>query len=267
MDAIFRLASNFKGIIDILSGIVDTITMVYNAEGIQIQAMDGSHISMLYIVLKRDQFNEYSCVMPGRISFNVSSFKGVIKSMKDRDQLRIKHKSGGDELDAYLIDGDRRNKYQIKLLDIDTETIDMTGDMEHEVFIQTGKTALMRILTDIKNIDGSETHIKVQEDQTTIEVSSEQCSLKIKPAPETMRVLNIPNEPVSVMFASRYILNIQRMLAIAKPRIVLRLDSQAPLLIEMSIRLDDDESVPATTTGNKVISTMKYYLAPKIQDS
>ena len=78
MDATFRLASNFKGIIDILSGLVDTITMLYNEEGIHIQAMDSSHVSMLYIVLKRDQFLEYACSKPGKISakptINAESF-------------------------------------------------------------------------------------------------------------------------------------------------------------------------------------------------
>ena len=264
MDVTFKLATNFKGIIDILSGLVDTLTMQYTNDSINIQTMDSSHISLLNIVMRRDQFLVYYVVSSGLISFNVSSFKPLLKSMKEGDHLRLRHKTGNDEIDAILIDGDRKNKYLIKLMDIDSEMINMDNEMEHDVFIMTGKAAISRILTDIKHVESSDTTFMVDGEKIVIETKNENCSLKIKPTPEIMKVMSSPEEKVCVPFASRYIQQIQKMLAISKPRINLKLDKECPMLIEMIIRTDDPNE---TATIQKTHSTMKYYLAPKLVDS
>ena len=59
MECDFRYSSNFKGIIDILGNITENITFHFNDTGMTIQAMDGSHISLLYIELFRDQFIKF----------------------------------------------------------------------------------------------------------------------------------------------------------------------------------------------------------------
>lgn len=260
MDTTFRVASNFKGIIDIISAFTDTMTIQYNSDGMSIQSMDGSHISMLYIMLRRDQFLDYKVNSSGTISYNVNSFKPVIKSMREGDHLRIRHSVGSDELDIYLIDGDRKNKYQIKLLDIDTEHLNMDAEMEHDVFISTGKAAISRILNDIKNVDSSDTTLTVEGDKIVIEAKSDQCTLKMKPTADLMRIMSAPEEKVSALYSSRYILHIQKMLAISKQRINLKIDSECPLLVEMTIRTDE----PSENVNQKIFSSMKYFLAPKI---
>ena len=262
MDATFRMASNFKGIIDIISGFIDTMTIQYTEDSISIQSMDSSHISMLYIILRRDQFMTYKVDSPATISFNVSSFKPILKSMREGDNLRIRHTQGNDELDAFLIDGDRKNKYQIKLLDIDIEHLSMNVDMEHDVFITTGKAAVSRILNDIKNVDSSDTTLSIYDNKIVIEAKSDECMLKMKPTADLMRIMDAPEEKVSAIYSSRYLQHIQKMLAISKQRINIKIDRENPLLVEMTIRTDE----PQENTNHKIFSSLKYYLAPKIDE-
>lgn len=269
MEATFKLASNFKGLIEILSTFADNINMRYEAEGISIQALDCGNISMLNICLRADQFTDFKAKGTGIISLTTSSLKPVLRSMKDRDGLRMRLVSPeSNEVEIILIDGDRKNKYSIKLLNIDIDMLNMDVEMEHDMFISTGKLAMTKILTDIKNLDGDDVQFVVCDDKLHIEVSSDQCNLKIKPAKEIMRVMT-PTEDgytFSVKFSSKYIQYIQKMMVICQPRINLKLDKCCPLLLEMTIRSDDGDE-PIQTTKKPAISTMRFYLAPKIEDN
>ena len=268
MEATFKLASNFKGLIEILSTFADNINMRYEAEGISIQALDSGNISMLNVCLRADQFIDYKATGNGIISLTTTSLKPLLRTMKDRDGLRMKlAKPDSNEVDFILIDGDRKNKYSIKLLSVDIDMLNMDVQMEHDMFISTGKLAMTKILTDIKNLEGDEVKFVVCDDKLHIEVTSDQCNLKIKPAKEIMRVMT-PTEDgyiFDVRFSSKYIQYIQKMMVICQPRINLKLDKNCPLLLEMTIRTDDGDE-PVQTGKKPAISTMRYYLAPKIED-
>jgi proliferating cell nuclear antigen PCNA len=268
MEATFKLASNFKGLIEILSTFADTINMRYEGEGISIQALDSGNISMLNIVLRSDQFTEYKSKGSGIISLSTASLKPLLRSMKDRDGLRIRFAGQeSNEVDLILIDGDRKNKYSIKLLNVDIDMLNMDVEMEHAIFISTGKTAMTKILSDIKNLDGDEVKFVVSEDRLHIVVNSDQCNLKIKPSREIMRVMT-PTEDgyvFDVRFASKYIQYISKMMTICQPRMNLKLDTNCPLLLEMTIRTDDGEE-SVSTAKKTAISTMRFYLAPKLDD-
>jgi proliferating cell nuclear antigen PCNA len=268
MEATFRLASNFKGLIEILSAFADTINMRYDAECISIQALDSGNISMLNVVLRGDQFLEYKAKSSGIISLSTTSLKPILRTMKDRDGLRIRLSSQeSNEVELILMDGDRKNKYSIKLLNIDIDMLNMDVEMDHAIFISTGKSAMSKILTDIKNLEGDDVKFVVTDDKLHIEVNSDQCNLKIKPSKEIMRVMT-PTEDgyvFDVRFSSKYIQYIHKMLTICQPRINLKLDTSCPLLLEMTIRTDDGEE-GHNVTKKTSISTMKFYLAPKLDD-
>ena len=268
MEATFKLASNFKGLIEILSTFADTINMRYEAECISIQALDSGNISMLNVVLRSDQFLEYKAKGTGIISLSTTSLKPLLRTMKDRDGLRMRLVSPeSNEVEFILIDGDRKNKYSVKLMNVDIDMLNMDVHMEHAIFISTGKLAMSKILTDIKNLEGDDVKFVVVDDKLHIEVNSDQCNLKIKPSKEIMRVMT-PTEDgyvFDVRFSSKYIQYIQKMLTICQPRINLKLDTSCPLLLEMTIRTDDGEDL-SVVKNKTTISTMRFYLAPKLDD-
>ena len=266
MEAQFKLASNFKGIIDILSTFADNINMCYDKNGISIQALDSGNISMLNIQLFEDQFLEYTSQGTGFLSMSASSLKPILKSMKDRDGLRMKLPCPESNMvDFILIDGDRKNKYSVKLMNIDIDMLNMDVTMEHDIFISTGKLAMSKILMDIKNLEGDDVEFVVNQDNLYIQINSDQCNLKIKPAKEIMRVLTPTEQDYHVKFSSKYIHNIHKMLSICQPRMNLKLDKTCPLLLEMTIRSEEDGLVD-TIANKKTKSTMKYFLAPKLED-
>jgi len=265
MEAEFKLASNFKGIIEIISTFADNINIRFDQNGISIQALDSGNISMLNIQLFDDQFSEYTSKGTGFISMSATSLKPILKSMKDRDGLRMKLPSlESNTVDFILTDGDRKNKYSVKLMNIDIDMLNMDVEMDHDIFISTGKMAMSKILMDIKNLEGDDVEFIINQDDLHIQVNSDQCNLKIKPAKEIMRVMTPTEEDSTfrVKFSSKYIHNIHKMLSISQSRMNLKLDKSCPLLLEMTICSEED----ALHNGNKKRSTMKYFLAPKLDD-
>jgi len=81
MEATFKLSSNFKGLIEILSTFADTINMRYESECISIQALDSGNISMLNVVLRSDQFLEYKAKGTGIISLSTTSLKPLLRTI------------------------------------------------------------------------------------------------------------------------------------------------------------------------------------------
>ena len=123
--------------------------------------------------------------------------------------------------------------------------------------------AMSKILMDIKNLEGDDVEFIINQDNLQIQVCSDQCNLKIKPAKEIMRVMTPTEEDYTfrVKFSSKYIHNIHKMLSICQPRMNLKLDKSSPLLLEMTLCSEED----VLQNENKK-STMKYFLAPKLDD-
>ena len=182
--------------------------------------------------------------------------------MKETDTVKLVFKDNSDIVSVILEDSDRKNKYQLKLLDVDVERLDMSADMDHQILITTSKTALTKILQDVKGLDADETLFTINGDRVCITAKNDSCSLKIKPSNELLNVQTPTDEPVTAKFSSRYIQHIHKMLAISKPRMMLRLDPENPLYIVMNMRADDQVG-----GLSNIQSKIKYYLAPKIDDN
>jgi len=68
-------------------------------------------------------------------------------------------------------------------------------------------------------------------------------------------------EPTTLKFNTKHILNIPKILAICKPKINIFLDNESPLLVQVSLVSDSDKK------SDGIDSSIRYYIAPKIDDS
>jgi len=259
MECDFKYSINFKGIIDILGNITENITFHFNDSGMSIQAMDGSHISLLYIELFKDQFNKLVVTKPVTISLSAVSLKPIIKSMKDNDTISMRVKDKSSLVDIILTNGENRNKYSINQIYVDIETLDIASHVVNRNMIMTKKNGLTKILSDIKNTDADEVILSIVDKKVVFTAKSDLVSLKIKPSIEIMEVTQIiPNDDKTVLrFNTKHLLNIPKILAIGKPKLRIYIDNESPLLLQVSLLSD-------TKDEDGMESSISFYIAPKI---
>jgi len=261
MDCTFKYNSNFKGIIDILGNITDNITFKFNENGMNIQAMDGSHISLLFIELFLDQFINLEVEKPITVSLSTMSLKPILKSMKDNDIISMRVKEQSSIVDIILTDGENKNKYSINQIYVDIETLDLNSFDFNKKLINTKKNGFNKILSDIKNTDADEVILSIKDKKIVFIAKSSMLSLKIHPSSEIMNVTDIlqNDEDTTLRFNTKHLMNIPKILTICKPKLRIYLDNQSPLLLQVSLLSDDKND-------DGMESSIHYYIAPKIDD-
>ena len=261
MECAFRYNSNFKGIIDILANITENITFHFNENGMSIQAMDGSHISLLYIELFIDQFTTLVVKKPITLSLSTISLKPIIRSMKESDSISMRVKEASSIVDIILIDGENKNKYSLNQIYVDTEKLDISSYGINSNLIMTKKSGFTKILTDIKNTDADEVILSIVDNKVVFTAKSDLVSLKIKPSSEIMEVKNFSQDDEKTMlrFNTKHLMNIPKILNICKPKLRIYVDNQSPLLLQVSLLSD-------VTNIDGMESSISFYIAPKIDD-
>ena len=261
MDVTFKYSTNFKGLFEALTTFVDNISINYDTTSLKIQAMDSGHISMIFIELYEDQFIKYDVKKSGVITLTSNSLKSIIRSMRDNDCVSMKLIDKSNTVDFLLSDGDRTNIYSVRLIDMDFELLNMMSELEHDYIIVSKKIGINKILNDIKNIEGDETIFNIDNDKNfMIETKNDQVNLKITPTKDIAQITTFSSDKknISVKYATKYLLNISKMLSFCRDKIICKIDTNAPLVVELNIKVEDSLS--------NEVSTLKYFLAPKIDD-
>lgn len=68
-----------------------------NEEGLNLQAMDNSHVALVAVYLEAAGFKRYRCDRPMPLGVNLSSLTKVLKCAKDDDECTLK---AADEADV-----------------------------------------------------------------------------------------------------------------------------------------------------------------------
>ena len=69
-----------------------------NEEGLQLQAMDNSHVALVAVKLKNTGFTEFRCDRPMPLGVNLASLVKVLKCSKDDDQVTLTANDQADVL-------------------------------------------------------------------------------------------------------------------------------------------------------------------------
>jgi proliferating cell nuclear antigen PCNA len=78
-----------------------------NEEGINLQAMDNSHVALVSVKLDAIGFRKYRCDRPMPLGVNLGSLTKVLKCAKDDDMVTIK---AGDDADVLNLTYEAKSK-------------------------------------------------------------------------------------------------------------------------------------------------------------
>lgn len=142
-----------------------------NEEGINLQAMDNSHVALVAVKLEADGFAKYRCDRAMPLGVNLTSLTKVLKCAKDDDAVTLKAKDNADVLnllyEAFV--GDRVAEYEMKLMDIDADQLGIP-ETEYDVQVVMSSAEFARICRDLTNLGES---VKIEVNKEGVRFTSE----------------------------------------------------------------------------------------------
>lgn len=248
----------FSGVFRNLPVFMDIVNMNIGPEGIYIQGMDNSQVSLFELNLTNDWFDSFKTDKKYVLGIHCATFYKVIQCLEDNEQvMKIKY-SDGDSLNVSLEGSTKKiNKYfELPLVDIDVDVLQIPIT-EYDVDMEIKSGAITNYINQLMIFDENFT-IKCSEDNILMKSKSESGSMSIEMSEESI-ILYAIEEGLTLeqYFALNYIKN---MCAFAKSTqsVVLSLKDNTPLRFHQSF---DDADIFENSQ-----SYMRFYVAPKIDD-
>ncbi|KAJ6543971.1 proliferating cell nuclear antigen, N-terminal domain-containing protein [Mycena capillaripes] len=164
LEAKLAEAGTLKKLLDAIKELVTDANFECNEEGLNLQAMDNSHVALVAVYLEAAGFKRYRCDRPMPLGVNLSSLTKVLKCAKDDDECTLKAADEADVLNLVYEakNSDRIAEYDMKLMDIDSDTLGIPDtDYDAEVIMPSSEFA--RIVRDLSAL-GESVRIEVSKE-------------------------------------------------------------------------------------------------------
>jgi len=249
-------AGLLKKILEAIKDLVTDANFDCTSNGIALQAMDSSHVSLVSMLLRYDGFDHYRCDRNLTLGINLQSMSKILKCANNDDVLTIKADDSGDTV-TFVFESPKQDKisdFELKLLQIDAEVLGIP-DTEYKAVIKMSSSEFQRICRDL-TILGDTVFISTTKEGVKFSVSGEVGTGNIicRPtadvdAKEENTTIQL-EEPVQLTFALRYLNYFTKATSLASS-VSLSISQEVPLVVEY--RIED-------------LGYIRFYLAPKIED-
>jgi proliferating cell nuclear antigen len=164
-------ATAIKSLLEVLKDIINDVNIYFDSTGMKIIAFDVARVTLVYVKLAAENFEEYSCPTELVLGINVTNTFKLLKSISNTDILSI---TNNDENLIITVSNDGKkstSKFSIRLLDLNEDILEIPetdASTSHETLIPS--IDFQKIVRDMSNI-GSELLIK--RTSNTVEFSCE----------------------------------------------------------------------------------------------
>ncbi|KAH0795218.1 proliferating cell nuclear antigen [Histomonas meleagridis] len=256
VEIVFHQASFFKRIVDSLKDLVEDVTFNCDSDGMTLQAIDVSHVSLISIELPAETFSTYTCTEPLELSFNVGTLIKVLKSAGSNDLLTIKtdHQNEDIEIQINSPNDEKSTRFKLKPVDVQKEPVSIPMH-QYRAKLSLGSDGLTKLVKSLSEVNDSVT-VNCTDGSVSFSVSD-----SLVDAITTYSTGEVPgnmdedvevnvSESCRVSYALRYLKAISAESGLAS-RVTLHFSPNFPLLVEYQLN-----------EGGFV----KFYLAPKVDE-
>ncbi|XP_030377026.1 proliferating cell nuclear antigen [Scaptodrosophila lebanonensis] len=244
-----------KKIVEALKDILKASTLDCSDSGIQLQAMDDSHVSLVELSLSSEGFEKYRCDRNLSLGLHLDMLAKVLKCANNDDAVTI---SAQDKPDKVLFafesqSKERTSDYELRLMNLEQEHLGIP-DTSYACVVRMPAVEFARICRDLAMF--SETVIiACQKDSIKFSASGDAGTANIKLSQsvideETQRVSIEVDEPVTLSFGGRYLSSFTRATPLSE-QVKIGMAVNVPLLVEYAI---------------ENFGYVRYYLAPKVDE-
>ena len=246
----------FSSIFQPIKSFTDSINILFEKNGIFVQTMDSSRVSILEIRIPNTWFDSYNHTANSAISIGVNA-SILYKILNTRDKTQniqiVYDENITDKLSVYF-KGDTKNvfdkSFEVPLMDLETETMEIPT-IDYQAEFSLPSSHFQNLVSQLKTF-GETMDIQCSEDKIELfsnSLDSGKMAVEIKI--DDLSSFSIDEgEELNMSFSLNYLYNICLYNKLTK-EIEIKLCNQYPLNVNYS--LGDGAEI-------------KFYLAPKITD-
>jgi len=245
-----------KKVLESLKELLTEATWDCSDTGIQLQAMDNSHVSLVSVSLRADGFDKFRCDRQLAMGMNLGSMSKILKCASNNDIITIKAQDNADTV-TFMFESPNQDKvsdFEMKLMNLDAEHLGIP-ETDYAAVIKMPSMEFQRVIKDLSQF-GESLVIACSKEGVKFSAAGDIGVGTIKIAQtanvdkEEEAVTIEMQEPVTLAFACRY-LNMFTKATCLSGQVCLSMSPEVPLVVEYNI-------------GE--IGHVRYYLAPKIED-
>ncbi|BES93032.1 unnamed protein product [Nesidiocoris tenuis] len=246
-----------KKVLDAIKDLLNEANFECTDDGIKVQAMDNSHVSLVSLELRSDGFEKYRCDRNLSMGVNLASMAKIMRCSSNSDKVTIKAQDDNPDKVSFIFESsnqERISDYEMKLMDIDADQLGIP-DTEYSCVVKMPSAEFARICKDLNQF-GESLVISCSKEGIKFSTSGDLGSANVKLAQTTDAdkddaVTIEMRSPVTLTFACRYLNHFTKATPLSS-QVQLSMSDEIPLLVEY--RIGD-------------MGCIKYYLAPKIDDA
>jgi len=257
--------SLLKKVSEVVKDLVIDVPFDCDQSGMSLQAMDGSHISLVMMKLGAGLFSNYRCDSVVNFALSMHNLGSALKCAGDDETCQIKYNNAeGENVLLTFVDEKYHCKQDVtlKLMDLEAERL-AVPEQQYEAIIEMPSKKFHKTVSDLSSFSGSLT-ITASEGKVVFEAtgengsnvmtftSDEQVSDEVSDVYNKFdgRIKISASEAVKVTFSIKYLVQFSKGMKLAD-RVRLSISNRCPLAVEYQI--EDD-------------GYLRFYLAPKIED-
>lgn len=246
-----------KKLVAAIGDLVENANFDCTEEGISLQAMDSSHVSLVSLFLGSDGFVDYRTDRQLALGINMGNLQKILKCSGAKDSISLKASDDGDTIQFVFEseDKDRVSTFDMKLMDIDSEHLGIP-ETEYKCVVKMSGSEFQRICRDMAML-GDTVSIAATKEGVKFSVAGDigkgDMTLKNDSTADKNSedaVMIELEEPVEQTFALRYLNFFTKATPLSKT-VSLSMSPEVPLVVEYKV---------------ENLGHIRYYLAPKIED-
>ena len=116
----------FRTLWETLKEILVDVTLNFNEDGVKLNAIDGSRVSLIHLKLDACNFEEYHCPRPLSVGVNTMAVYKLLKSLTNSDCISWQVDADQPNSLKLMVDNSEKNYktcYSLKLLDLDEQIL------------------------------------------------------------------------------------------------------------------------------------------------
>ncbi|EWM26272.1 hypothetical protein NSK_002771 [Nannochloropsis salina CCMP1776] len=249
--------SLLKKIIEAIKDLVQEANVDCSEEGLTMQAMDASHVSLCSLNMRHGGFDHYRCDRSISLGLNLANLGKILKCAGNDDVVTLKAEDEPDTLTLMFEspNQERISDFELKLMDIETEHLGIPNE-EYKCTISMPSGEFQRIVRDLAVI-GETCIITCTKEGVKFSVSGDLGNGNVTvrqssaaDGDEKDQVKIQMEEPVTLNFALRYLGFFTKATPLGST-VKLHMSPDVPIVVEYPI---------------DGIGSISYFLAPKIDE-
>merc|ERR1711948_214587 len=256
-EAHLQHAAILRKVVDAMKDLCKDVNFDCSEKGLQVQAMDSSHVALVSVLLRESAFADFKCDRAASLGMNVDSLGKIFKMCGAGDSLKLKWQDGADTVGFQCESGedDRIAEFDLKLMQIESEHMEIP-EQQYKVVAKLPSSEFLKVCRDLKEF-GETMQIQASKDGIRFTVQGDLGSgnVVLKPReaekPEERVALTV-HEAVTATFALRYLVTFAKAAPLSST-VELGLGPDSPLSVKYELEKADN-------------GYMQFYLAPKIDE-